>query len=445
MKKYDTFDWKKYKDNYTDLNYIYTKKEAWKHFISYGRKEGREYFYNNTSGHIEGNTEETTGNTYANTDNNEETTGNTYANTDNNEETNETTYANTDNNEETNETTYANTDNNEETNANNKNTDNNEETNANNKNTETDYKKQINLKKKYKKILNIKENFDWLKYVYDNNDLFHLIDEKTAWNHWVLHGQKENRAIHHITKGEPINTSEIHCGRFGNLFFVNMVLHFISKKYNLKTTYKYHEQFKKLGIFFYSGNKTYDQNIYLTELNYFDLINKKKDFTNIIVTNNSWFQNYEFCLYLEIYFNEKKNKDKIIENNKFAERYNNNNDLFVHVRLDDVEKMSAHNSFNYYDIIISKCKFKNGYISSDSLDNLICINLIKKYSLKPVVMCEEETIMFGSTCNNIILSGGTFSWLIGFLAFYSKNINYPKNSEKKWYGNIFVYKDWIEN
>jgi hypothetical protein len=48
--------------------------------------------------------------------------------------------------------------------------------------------------------------------------------------------------------------------------------------------------------------------------------------------------------------------------------------------------------------------------------------------------------MFGSTTKNIILSGGTFSWLIGFLGFYSK-ILYP-NFRCQWFGSIFVFDDW---
>jgi hypothetical protein len=149
-------------------------------------------------------------------------------------------------------------------------------------------------------------------------------------------------------------------------------------------------------------------------------------------------------LFLEIYFNKENIRNKIIKKNKFLERYKNNNDLFVHVRLDDVEEMSSHNSFDYYDSIISKYTFNNGYISSDNLSSEICNNLIKKYSLEVINLNEEETIMFGSTCNTIVLSGGTFSWLIGFFAFYSKNIIYPINN-KKWYGDIFIYKNWIGN
>jgi len=299
------------------------------------------------------------------------------------------------------------------------------------------------LKEKFKHLLYIKKNFDWVKYINENKDLNNFLDKNQAWHHWVLHGHRENRNIE-ISNDYIINNTEIHNGRFGNLFFVNMVMHFISKNYNLKTTYKYHDKFINLGIDFYIGNNTYEESTYLTELNYFDLITKNDNFTNIIVTNNSWFQNYEFCLFLEIYFNQENIKNKIIQKNKFSDRYNNNNDLFVHVRLNDIEELSNNNSFEYYDSIIKKYNFDNGYISSDNLNNSICYNLMKKYSLKIINLNEEETIMFGSTCNNIVLSGGTFSWLIGFLAFYSKNINYPNNN-KKWYGDIFIYKNWISN
>ena len=300
----------------------------------------------------------------------------------------------------------------------------------------------INLKNNFKQLLYLKKNFDWIKYITDNKDLGSITDKDQAWHHWVLHGHRENRTLQ-IADNIIINNSEIHNGRFGNLFFVNMVLHFISKKYNLKTTYKYYDKFINLGIDLYVGENTYKKNRYLTEINYFELMGKKTNFTNIIITNNSWFQNYEFCLFLEIYFNTEKVKNKIINNNKFSDRYNKNNDLFVHVRLDDIEKMSSNKSFQYYDDLIKKHTFDNGYITSDTINSPICRDLIQKYGLKIIDYNEEETIMFGSTCNTIVLSGGTFSWLIGFLAFYSENINFPIQTNNKWYGDIFVYKKWM--
>jgi hypothetical protein len=65
-----------------------------------------------------------------------------------------------------------------------------------------------------------------------------------------------------------------------------------------------------------------------------------------------------------------------------------------------------------------------------------------KYNLKIIDYDEVNTVMFGSTCKYIVLSNGTFSWLIGFLAYYS-NIYYPKIIHK-WHGDIFIFDSWNE-
>jgi hypothetical protein len=82
-------------------------------------------------------------------------------------------------------------------------------------------------------------NFNWERYVKINGDLKYLNQESSGWNHWLYHGIKEERATY------LINNSKIHNGRFGNLFFINMALHFLSMKYNLKFNYKYYNRFKK--------------------------------------------------------------------------------------------------------------------------------------------------------------------------------------------------------
>ena len=96
-----------------------------------------------------------------------------------------------------------------------------------------------------------------------------------------------------------------------------------------------------------------------------------------------------------------------------------------------------------YNKVIEDIQFTNGYISSDSLDHPICNELIQKYNLKPL-LTEDciDIIMFGSTCKNIILSNGTFSWMIGALGYHS-TIYYPDPKLKQsWHGDIFVFEDW---
>jgi len=242
----------------------------------------------------------------------------------------------------------------------------------------------------------------------------------------------------------PINTSFFHRGRLGNLFFINMCLHFISKKNNLYCGYQFYEEIKQLGVELFIGEKTYDgtSTIPLSESNFFDFIVGDCINKNISIVNNVWCHTPEFARYLRSYFYEEKNKNSIINNNLYKERYNNNNDVFIHIRLGDIIDRDFCQKIEYYDKALSNIDFDNGYISSDSIDSYICKILILKYNLKIIDYNEVNTIMFGSTCKHIVLSNGTFSWLIGLLSYYS-TVYYPKIIHK-WHGEIFVFDSWNE-
>ena len=221
------------------------------------------------------------------------------------------------------------------------------------------------------------ENFDWITYININEDLRkdNVVDKNGAWNHWQNHGINEERPL------SLINNTNIHNGRFGNLFFVNMVIHFISIKINLKCRYKYYSKFEKMGIYLHIGKRVYNDNIVITDDNFLDIM-KNDNFCekNIVINNSSWFQNYEFSCYLKSYFNLPYNRAKIIDKNIYKKRYNNNNDLFIHIRLGDLENHTD-KLFSYYDKILSTTEFVTGFISSDSIDHKICKDLINKFSL----------------------------------------------------------------
>ena len=278
-------------------------------------------------------------------------------------------------------------------------------------------------------------NFDWIHYTSVNPDLINITNKEEGWSHWINHGLKEERPVTNL------NNTFIHNGRLGNLFFVNMALHFISLKFNLKCEYKYLNKFNKLGVFLYRGNNEYSEQITLTDDNFIDVIKDSCCIkSNIIINNNNWFQNKYFVEYLKTYFNIPHNKNQIVENNNYNKRYNTNNDLFIHVRLGDVEDR-IENIINYYKIAISKVKFTTGFISSDNINHKICRYLIDNYNLIVIDKDEIDTIMFASTCKYIILSGGTYSWLIGFFSFFSTRIFYPL-IKKCWYGDIFELTHW---
>lgn len=283
------------------------------------------------------------------------------------------------------------------------------------------------------------DKFPWASYLFLNKDLVknNLQSKEGAWNHWRRHGIKEERTYTYL------NNSSLHQGRLGNIFFVNMFLHFMSIRYDLKCYYKHSQIFNALGIYFNKGNKIYKTTCLITDNNFMYVL--KHDFSlrsNLIIMDNVWFQKKEFCNILKVYFERDKNQNKIIDKNIYRYRYNNNNDLFVHIRLGDVSEITKQNT-NYYDRLLSDLIYENGYISSDSINDPFCVELIQKYDLTIVDWDEVNTIMFASTCNYIILSGGTFSWLIGFLAFYSEKIYYP-DIDNKWYGDIFSFTNWIK-
>lgn len=282
------------------------------------------------------------------------------------------------------------------------------------------------------------EEFPWKTYYKINRELisnnYKNNTKQNAWFHWLHFGKGERRSFSFI------NNTNDHRARFGNLFFINMCLHLFSRKYDLKSSYKYENEFKQLGINFYKGNKIYDNNLLLTDYNFENLLESDVSPRNIIINNNVWFHTNRFCKIIKEYFKKEKIFSSIINHNIHRRRYCKNNDLFIHVRLGDVSEKTL-NLYNYYDKTIKSIKFEKGYITSDNINHSICHSLIENYNLTIYNSTEVDTIMFGSTCKHIILSGGTFSWLIGFLATKKSDIFYP-DLKDKWYGDIFSFFNW---
>jgi hypothetical protein len=269
-------------------------------------------------------------------------------------------------------------------------------------------------------------------------------------------------------------------GRFANHFFRNIAFSYIVKQHNIKVEYALQDHFIKMGFHLLNNNtddittNNITQNVTLNDSNFFDYIKIKnktetekynqsdlsiqtdisnkdnKQTTNNFKFNfklehNTYCQTREFVLFLydQYYIDPVLSIEKqisIINANKYKSRYENNDDVCIHVRLGDVSQYNP--GFAYYDNILTSLKFTNGYICSDSPNHPTVKKLIEKYKLKIVIGNEPDTIMFASTCKYLILSQGTFSWLIGFLGFFSE-VYFPK-IKKKWHGDIFVIPTWNE-
>ena len=232
-------------------------------------------------------------------------------------------------------------------------------------------------------------------------------------------------------------------GRFCNKVIINTCFSILSEKNNLYIDYDYTNECNDLGINLFCGTNKYNNTVFINDNNLIHSIelSEKQQIKSNIKSDGSYFQTKEISNYLFKYFNLPNISINIINKNKFNERYNNNNDIFIHIRLGDVTQFNP--GYNYYVKAIESIKeYNNIYISSDSISHEICQKLIINYKAIPITYNEIDTIHYGSTCKNVIVSHGSFSAVIGYLSFFS-NIYYSEyETGKIWYGDMFSIPFW---
>ena len=233
--------------------------------------------------------------------------------------------------------------------------------------------------------------------------------------------------MYFINKGEG--------GRLGNQFMRNFVIYFLVKKYNYRPSVKYdrEKEFRKLGLPFYNTNnnikceteeklcinvlKSIQKNTRLDEINL-------KWGIKYFLSPNSYYQSIKYAKFMIYNFHKENNPliKRICNKNKFKNRYRNNNDLFIHIRGGNVFTTNPPivPGIKYYEHILEslKDKYDNIYVCSDDIKNDIIKELKKKYKIKIPEFHKDITdvILFGSTCKYVILSSGSFSFMIGLFS-----------------------------
>jgi len=241
-----------------------------------------------------------------------------------------------------------------------------------------------------------------------------------------------------------MTTTTSNNGRFCNQIIRNLCVSFIAQKHNLFVIYSSYDRISKLGINLFIGQNKYNNSIELNDNNFFDILNSSSIMYNL-EPNKSYFQTKEISNYLYNYLNNDENKIKIMNANPYKDRYNNNNDCFIHIRLTDAEQYNPGAEFYLQALknINFNTLFNTLFIASDDINHKIIKTLQSNYPELIIINYNEvETIQFGSTCKNLILSHGSYSAMIGYLAFYS-TIFYKKIDDcKKWHGDIFSIQNW---
>ena len=214
-------------------------------------------------------------------------------------------------------------------------------------------------------------------------------------------------------------------GRFGNKFIRNMIIYLVNQKVNIIPIYEIDNEdqidsFNKLGLKF-KNNKIDDslKKEKITSKKIIQILNNEiKINLDKNYTLDGFYQNHEIIKIIYEYLNNLNNNISldIISCNPYKYRYNNNNDIFIHLRAGDIFNYNSKNirpNLNYFESIINYIKdYKNIYIASDNFNNSMCDFLIKKYNIIKYEKDKINTIQFGSTCKYVILSSGSFSLVI---------------------------------
>ena len=228
-------------------------------------------------------------------------------------------------------------------------------------------------------------------------------------------------------------------GRLCNQIIRNLCVSFIASKNDIYVNYSQYNTIKKLGIDLHIGNKIYGTEVIVNDDNYFDILSKSELNSNVNL-NSNYFQTTEIINYIYKYLTSIQHD--IINNNPFLYRYNKNNDCAMHIRLTDAERHSL--SYDVFDNMLNQIQYNNLFIATDDPNHIIIQKLVKNKGANIIGLDEIKTIQFASTCKHVVLSGGTYSAMIGYLAFYS-NVYYSKLSKQNiWHGDIFSIPGWTE-
>ena len=233
-----------------------------------------------------------------------------------------------------------------------------------------------------------------------------------------------------------MTTTTQYNGRLCNQIIRNLAVSQIAEKNDLFVEYSSYEEMKKLGIDVFIGTQKYEKTVPLTDNNYFSIYDQTIRYN--LNPNNDYFQTKEIIQFLYKYIQSVKNT--IIEKNPFKVRYQKNNDVCVDIRLTQFNPGAQ-----YYLNTLSSLSFDRLYLTTDDPTHPIITQILQKYPRAiPFKLDEVQTIQFASTCKYVVLSNGSFSAVIGYLAFFSTVYYCKIDPTRLWHGDMFSITGWKE-
>ena len=158
----------------------------------------------------------------------------------------------------------------------------------------------------------------------------------------------------------------------------------------------------------------YDKTIELNDKNYYDHLNNPEPTIGYIL--NGFFQDSKLLCDF---------RDQILDLYKLPEPKESvsSDDVFIACRLGDCLKgPRTYCTMEYIEnqLKSSRHKYDKAYVTSDTITHPPLKRLIEEYNLTVYQDEPMDTILFGAQFNNLILSAGSFSYL---MAYFSKADN----------------------
>lgn len=223
-------------------------------------------------------------------------------------------------------------------------------------------------------------------------------------------------------------------GRYGNNLFQLSAANILSKKYNQPIISNIKSNILK--VYEPKINICCPETVLINDKNFIMLYNDPKiNYCNIL---------------LEGFFQQKPIINEFIKHNEYQTNQYYKNTTFIHIRLNDFVKNGMALDYGYYKSAIDRINTDQIMVATDNENHDIVKKILDKNNSILIKDNPENTILLGASCQNKILSFGTFSWWIGFLGnmLHFENIGYticPKMNRKHiFHGRIFPMFNWIE-
>lgn len=226
-------------------------------------------------------------------------------------------------------------------------------------------------------------------------------------------------------------------GRLGNQIFQYMAASIFAEKHNLFLDFRTQEEngYKNLSYLlkYISGEKKIDcGRLEINDDNYFNYLNKD-EIEDLHYYFNGFFQLRNFVTNYQ---------NDILKRYLYSNVDKRSNDEFiVHLRMADIVSYVGNLDYDYYKNSIQSMNKLKGYIISDEPNSILTNRLIDDFNLELYHKNEYDDFLFATGFNNMILSQGTYSFLIGFFS-KAKNVYYSSRPPV-WHGDIFL-NTWVD-